>query len=186
VKLQPKKAKSSKEGPAKGSFGLPESRPLPCRFSRPVQKARTKVYIDTSLAPDYYLTTGHEWPEGHFIDPRSKYEKAEQALWEEFLKDNKRLARATRLRQIASWDYDLEALLAISPPALLEMHECIASDTFKRGLLTVTHPKAMQSLSVSEIGDLAKRLWDSRSAQEDGCRRDWASKAKVKLEPFEL
>ena len=34
VKLQPKKAKSSQEKPAKGSFGFPESRPLPRRFSR--------------------------------------------------------------------------------------------------------------------------------------------------------
>jgi hypothetical protein len=66
------------------------------------------------------------------------------------------------------------------------MHEWISADIFKRGLLTVTHSKAMQSLSVSEIGDLAKRLWDSASAQEGSCRRDWASKAEGKLEPFEL
>jgi hypothetical protein len=120
------------------------------------------------------LAPGGEWLDGHFIDTRSDYDKAEQTLWEEFLKDNKRLARATRLRKIVSWDYDLETLLGISPLVLLEMHEWIAADTIKRGLLTVTHPKAMQSLSVSEIGDLAKHLWDSGSAQADGCRRDWA------------
>jgi hypothetical protein len=145
----------------------------PKRQSRGVGKSQPKVYIDTSLALDYYLATGREWPEGHFIDHRSDYEKAEQALWEEFLKDNKRIARATRLREIVSWNYP-EARLVISPLVLFEMQEWIAADTIKRGYLTVTHPKALQSLSVKEIGVFAKRLWDSGSGQSEGYRRDLA------------
>ena len=54
------------------------------------------------------------------------------------------------------------------------MHEWIAADTIRRGYLTVTHPKALQSLSAKEIGKLAKHLWDSGSEQSDGCLRDWA------------
>jgi hypothetical protein len=169
-----KKNKSTTEPSPINLIRLPKPLSRPRRPSRAAQRSRVKVYIDTSLALDYYLATGREWPEGHFIDPRSDYEKAEQALWEEFLKDNKRLARATRLREIVSWDYSLEARLVISPLVLFEMQEWIAADTIKRGLLTVTQPKALQSLLVKEIGEFAKRLWDSGSEKSEGCRRDWA------------
>lgn len=168
-----KKARSNKERSPINSIGIPKPLPRRRRLSRAVRRSQTKVYIDTSLALDYYLATGREWPEAHFIDSRSDYEKAEQALLEEFLKDNKRLARATRLRKIVSWDYP-EARLVISPLVLFEMQEWIAADAIKRGLLTVTHPKALQSFSVKEIGELAKRLWDSGYGQAEGCRSDWA------------
>lgn len=48
----------------------------------------------------------------------------------------------------------------ISPLVLFEMHEWIAADTIKRGYLTVTHPKALQSLSIAPTGqrDLSARL----------------------------
>jgi hypothetical protein len=54
-------------------------------------KHSVKVYIDTALALDYYLATHREWPDDHFIDTRSEYEKAEEMLWTELLKNNKRL-----------------------------------------------------------------------------------------------
>jgi hypothetical protein len=152
---------------------MPKSRPGPPRLSRGVQRHSAKVYVETSLAIDYYLATGREWPDDHFIEHRSDYEKAEEAMWEELLKDNKRVTRATRLRKLVSWDYP-EARLVVSPLVLLEMHEWIAADTIRRGLLTVTHTKAAQRFSPKEIGDLAKRLWDSGQKQPDGCRRDSA------------
>jgi hypothetical protein len=170
--MAPSKKRKSKAG-RNISIELPKSLPRRSQVKR-TSPNQVKVYIDTSLALDYYLAVGSEWPDDHFIDSRSDYNKAEQGLWEDLLKDDKRLTRATRLRKIVSWDYDSEALMVISPLVLLEMQEWIAADAIKRGLLTVTHIKRVQSLSVSEIGELAKRLWDSGSGQPDGCRRDWA------------